>query len=467
MRKKSAGGSKRSATFEAAMGLFDRFKSKEASKRVVLVGLDGTPCTLLQRFITDGTMPAMRELAGRGTLLQMDTSIPDISSVAWTSFMTGANPGRHGIYGFLDLQPASYKIYFPNSRHIKSETVWAATGRSGKRAVVINVPSTYPAQPLNGILISGFVAVDINKATYPATLVPKLTEMDYRIDVDARKVRQSHDALMEDVLVTLERRINVLLHLFDKEQWDLFIGVVTETDRLQHFFMDAIFDESHKYHSAFRDFYRRIDSFLGQIAERLRDETLLIMSDHGFTPIKQQVYLNRWLVDNGYLKLKENARSIEEIADGSLAFALDPGRVYINVKGKYPNGAVTREDAQRLTQEIKQGLSEIADNGTPVVERVYERDELFSGSQVESAPDLCVQSIYGYDLKGAVNKSQLMDREIFTGMHTQDDSTLFINAQATALRSDKPHITDVAPTLLDAMGLGVPESMDGRSMLIE
>jgi predicted AlkP superfamily phosphohydrolase/phosphomutase len=231
--------------------------------------------------------------------------------------------------------------------------------------------------------------------------------------------------------------------------------------------MDAIFDEGHKYHSAFRDFYRRVDNFLGQIAERLRDETMLIMSDHGFTPIKQQVYLNRWLVDNGYLKLKENARSIENIADGSLAFALDPGRVYINTKGKYPNGTVTPEDARKLTQEIKQGLSEIADNGTPVVKRVYERDELFSGSQLSSAPDLCVQPIYGYDMKGAVNKTQLMDREIFTGMHTQDDSTLFINTQRDHLRSDKPHITDVAPTLLDAMGLGVPDGMDGRSMLIK
>ncbi|HKP85617.1 MAG TPA: alkaline phosphatase family protein [Blastocatellia bacterium] len=449
------------------MSLFDRFKSKEAKRRVVLIGLDGAPCTLVRRFINDGTMPRMREMAERGSLLQMDTSIPDISSVAWTSFMTGANPGRHGIYGFLDLQPASYKIYFPNSRHIRSETVWAAGARAGKRAIVINVPSTYPAQPLNGILISGFVAVDINKATYPASLVPKLKEMDYRIDVDARKVQQSHDALMEDVLETLERRVKVILHLFDTEQWDLFIGVVTETDRLQHFFMDAIEDEGHKYHSAFRDFYRRVDSFLGQIAERLRDETLLIMSDHGFTPIKQQVYLNRWLADNGYLKLKENARSIEEIADGSRAFALDPGRVYINVKGKYPNGTVERADAARLIQEIKQGLSEITDNAAPVMKRVYERDELFSGPLVESAPDLCAQPVYGYDLKGAVNKPNLMDREIFTGMHTQDDSTLFINAPATALRRDKPHITDVAPTLLDAMGLGAHEGMDGRSMLIE
>ena len=105
---------------------------------------------------------------GRGTLLQMDTSIPDISSVAWTSFMTGSNPGRHGIYGFLDLQPNSYKIYFPNSRHIQSKTLWDVAGGAGRRSVVINVPSTYPAQPLNGVLISGFVAININKATYPS-----------------------------------------------------------------------------------------------------------------------------------------------------------------------------------------------------------------------------------------------------------------------------------------------------------
>lgn len=431
----------------------------------MLVGLDGTPCTLLKRFINDGTMPNMRELSGRGTLLQMDTSIPDISSVAWTSFMTGANPGRHGIYGFIDLQPNSYKIYFPNSKHIKSETVWSAAGRAGRRSIVINVPSTYPAQPLDGILVAGFVAVDLNKATYPQELVPRLREMDYRIDVDARKVQESHDALMEDVLVTLERRVKLLLHLFDKEQWDLFVGVVTETDRLQHFFMDAIEDAGHKYHSAFREFYRRVDGFLGQIAERLKDETLLIMSDHGFTPIKRQVYLNRWLVDNGYLKLKENARSIEDIADGSLAFAMDPGRIYVNVKGKYPNGAVERADALRVIDEIKRGLMEISAEGKSIVKRIYTRDELFFGPAVELAPDLCVQSVYGYDLKGAVNKKELMDREVFTGMHTQDDSTLFISAPADGLRADKPHITDVAPTLLDAMGLAVSDGMDGRSML--
>jgi predicted AlkP superfamily phosphohydrolase/phosphomutase len=446
------------------MGLFDRLKGK-TNRRAILIGLDGTPCTLVRRFILDGTMPRLAEVVSRGTLLQMDTSIPDISSVAWTSFMTGANPGRHGVYGFLDLQPGSYKIYFPNSRHIRSQTLWDVLGRAGRRSVVINVPSTYPARELNGVLISGFVAVDISKATYPPELAARLTQADYRIDVDARKVQQSHDALMEDVLTTLERRVAVLLDLFDHEQWDLFIGVITETDRLQHFFMDAIEDPAHKYHSAFRDFYRRVDSFIGQVAQRLKDEALFIMSDHGFTPIRQQVYLNRWLIDNGFLKLKDGARSIEDIAEGSVAFVLDPGRVYVNVRGRYPAGAVEAADRPRVLDEIKTGLLELASDGEPLVKRIYERDELFHGPCLEAAPDLCVQSNYGYDLKGAVNKQQLMDREVFTGMHTPDDATLFINATATALRPDKPHITDVAPTLLDSMGVPAPADMDGRSML--
>ena len=447
------------------MGLLDKLRSKERNKRVVLIGLDGTPCTLARRFIGDGTMPHLAELVGRGTLLQMDTSIPDISSVAWTSFMTGSNPGRHGIYGFLDLQPNSYKIYFPNSRHIQSKTLWDVAGSFGRRSVVINVPSTYPAQPMNGVLISGFVAIDINKATYPAELVPKLKEMDYRIDVDARKVQQSHDALMDDILTTLDRRVEVLLHLYDKQQWDLFVGVITETDRLQHFFMDAAEDESHKYHSAFKDFYRRVNRFLGQVMERLADESMTIMSDHGFTPLHRQVYLNRWLVDNGYLKLKANARSVEEIEPGSKAFALDPGRIYINVKGRYPDGAVAGADAARLAQEIKQGIAEITDNGNRIVKSIFERDEIYSGPCLAAAPDLCVLSQYGYDLKGAVNKQELMDREVFTGMHTRDDATFFINTPASALRPDKPHINDVAPTVLDSLGLSAHEGMDGHSLL--
>lgn len=440
---------------------------RETARRAVLIGLDGTPYTLARRFIEDGTMPNLAELGGRGALLQMDTSIPDISSVAWASFMTGANPGRHGIYGFSDLQPGSYKLYFPNSKHIRSQKLWDVVGRAGRRSAVLNVPSTYPASPICGMLVAGFVAIDLNRATYPAELVPKLKELDYRIDVDASKVKLGHDALMEDILATLERRVQALLYFFDNEPWDLFIGVITCTDRLHHFFWDAIEDENHRYHSAFRDFYRQVDRFIGAVADRLRGEALFIMSDHGFTKIERQVYLNRWLVDNGYLKLKPGARSIEDIADGSFAFALDPGRIYINLKGRYPAGAVDASDARRILEEIKRGLGEISANGKRVIGRIYERDEIFSGPFVGLAPDLCAQGEYGYDLKGAVNKTELMDREVFTGMHTQDDAMLLIGAPPDQIRRDRPHIVDVAPTILDSMGLPAPEGLDGRSLFRE
>jgi predicted AlkP superfamily phosphohydrolase/phosphomutase len=98
------------------------------------------------------------------------------------------------------------------------------------------------------------------------------------------------------------------------------------------------------------------------------------------------------------------------------------------------------------------------------VKRVYRRDELFSGACLAAAPDLCVQPAYGYDLKGAVNKRELMDRELFTGMHTQDDAVLFVASSENRLAGRRPHITDVAPTILRAMGLDPPKSMDGRSL---
>jgi predicted AlkP superfamily phosphohydrolase/phosphomutase len=283
--------------------------------------------------------------------------------------------------------------------------------------------------------------------------------------VDARKVQESHDALMADILKTLERRVATLLYLYDKEQWDLFVGVITSTDRLQHFFWDAIEDEGHKYHSAFRDYYRQVDRFLGSIAERLRDETFFIMSDHGFTRIEKQVYLNRWLIDKGYLKLKENARSIEDIAEGSVAFALDPGRVYINAKGRFPLGAVDAAGAGPLISEIAEGLSQISTNGRRVIKRVYRRDEVFAGEFLPLAPDLCAHGEYGFDLKGALNKPDLMDNEVFTGMHTQDDATLFINRKPEQLRPGRPHITDIAPSVLQALGLVGSTRMDGTSIV--
>jgi predicted AlkP superfamily phosphohydrolase/phosphomutase len=447
------------------MGFFDRLRGKSARKRAVMIGLDGTPCSLVERFAADGTMPNMKQLLGAGTLKRMTTTVPEISSVAWSSFMTGTNPGKHGVYGFLDLKPQSYKVYFPNATHVKGDTLWDLLGRANKRSVVLNVPSTYPAREINGVLVSGFVAIQLERATWPPSLVPRLKEVGYQIDVDARKKKESDEALMADVFHTLERREIVLMELFEKEEWDLFIGVVTETDRLQHFFWEAIEDPGHRFHDQFREVYRRVDRLIGRIAERVgENDTLFIMSDHGFAPLQQQVYLNHWLAERGYLTwTKPVAESLEDIGPGTKAFVMDPARVYVNLKGKFPLGAVDPADYRSVRDELKREMAEITVDGKRIIDQVFEKEEIFSGPLLETAPDLCLLPIKGYDLKGAVNKTVLADRDVFTGMHTRDDALFWIGSKT--VRDGDATIYDVAPTILAALGEEPAPAMDGRSFL--
>ena len=170
--------------------MFGKLFRKE-KKKVVVLGIDGVPCSLLESFIKKGLMPNMASLARKGTLAPMTASIPEVSSTSWSTFMTGVNPGKHGIYGFTEIQNGSYKWRFPNFNDIKSDTLWDIAGKNGKKSIVLNVPSTYPAKKLHGILTAGFVALDLEKATYPQSAYEYLKGIGYKMDVDTGKARES------------------------------------------------------------------------------------------------------------------------------------------------------------------------------------------------------------------------------------------------------------------------------------
>jgi predicted AlkP superfamily phosphohydrolase/phosphomutase len=201
---------------------------------VAVLGLDGVGVPLVRDLIGRGIMPALAELVGRGTLAPMRSSIPTISSVSWTGFMTGRNPGKHGIYGFTDVKPGTLTLFFPNFGNVQGPTLWDVAGAAGKRAIVMNVPGTYPARALNGMLVSGFVAVNLERAVWPADLLPRLKADGYKIDVDYLNADQRPDAFFADLDATLAARRRVYERLIREEAWDLFIGVITECDRLHH-----------------------------------------------------------------------------------------------------------------------------------------------------------------------------------------------------------------------------------------
>jgi len=135
--------------------------------RVILIGLDGTPYGLIQQLINNGIMPNLGRLMRDGQCVPMRSSLPPVSSVAWSSVITGSNPGKHGIFGFTDLEPMSCKYKFPMLSDLKAEPFWETLNRRGIKTVVINVPATYPAPQVDGLLISGFVVPDFEHAVYP------------------------------------------------------------------------------------------------------------------------------------------------------------------------------------------------------------------------------------------------------------------------------------------------------------
>lgn len=418
--------------------------------KAVVIGLDGVPFSLLQKLILKGIMPNFAKIASQGVFVPMETTFPEVSSVSWTSFMTGKNPGEHGIYGFMELKPGSYQMTFPNSGNIRAKTIWEHLGEEGKRSVVLNLPQTYPAKPMNGILTSGFVALDLKKATYPDSAYEYLNKIGYKIDVEAEKAQTSLAALADDINLTFTKRREAFLHFLTTEPWDLFIAIVTETDRLHHFLWAAWEDEKHPQHQFFLDFYRQTDALIGEVAAKLPPETdLYLLSDHGFCGIKQEVYLSYWLSQEGYLKFdKEPPDSFNDINSTTKAFALDPSRIYIHLEGKYPRGTVKQADYNKLRQEIKAKLLQLSFNNEKVIKAVYLKEEIYQGPYLDQAPDLVVWSERGYDLKGSIKKQSLFGRTHFSGAHTRDDA-FFLADKKLDLPNDF-NITKIASLILSA-----------------
>ncbi|MGD9580755.1 MAG: alkaline phosphatase family protein [Vampirovibrionia bacterium] len=431
------------------------------TSRIIVIGLDGSPHTLIKKYVDNRIMPYLKGIVEKGCLYQMDTVLPDVSAVAWSSFMTGKNPAKTGIYGFFDMIPGTYDNVYTNYSHLKESTLWNIINKETRKpSIIINMPCTYPVKPMNGVMVSGFISSDLDKAVYPQNLLPLLKQAQYKIDPDPEKILKSTDFLMSELNLILKQRKDLVDFLWDKLDWKLFTCVITGTDRLQHFIMDAFENNDHNYREQFENYYRNVDLFIGSILNKINEnDVVILLSDHGFEVTDYEVYLNvlfkklGWLENIGYQE-----HGFKEISDKTKVFCLDPGRIYINRKPRYPYGSdLTEEEYNKCLIEIQAELENLkSPEGKKVVRYIYRKEEIYSGPFIKYAPDLVVVPEKGFTFKGAAKLEDVFIKpSMHYGSHNYDDAFLACNKKL--LPHKKPNIMDITPTILSLLNVDIDQ----------
>ena len=432
------------------MGLFDRLRGED-DPRVAFVGVDGVPFSLLadnrERF------PNFAALADEGSAGAIDSIVPPESSACWPSLTTGVNPGETGVYGFQDRETGSYDTYVPMGRDVQSTRLWDRVTDAGRQASVLNVPVTFPPQRDVQRMVSGFLSPGVDKAAHPDELRNELDGMGYRIDVNAKL---GHDddktAFVEDAHRTLERRFEAFQSVLDRDDWDLFFGVFMTTDRVNHFlFKDYEHDNENR--EAFLEFYEKVDEYIGEIRTSLPDDvTLVVASDHGFTSLDYEVHCNAWLEEEGWLSYEDDDHEeLGDVSSDTRAYSFIPGRFYINLEGREPDGAVPESEYESVRAELKADLEALeGPDGEPVADRVVEKEDAFRGDHDDIAPDLVVVPNHGFDLKsGFKGHDEVFGTGPRNGMHSFDNASLFVDDPEVTI--DEADIYDIAPTILDLL----------------
>src|ERR1043166_7860431 len=293
--------------------------------KVVIIGLDAATWTVIRPLMAEGKMPNLAKLMKAGVSGTLESILPPITPPAWTSFMTGKNPGKHGIFHFVETEHGGYAMNYANATSRRSPTVWKLLNDAGYSVGTMNIPFTYPPEPLNGFQISG---MDTPSVTSPFIHPPELREELVKrlggIQLDLRFLgAMSTDERRNQVIAEMkemdEQWTKAALYLLENHPQDVMMFVFMSIDTVQHYFWHHM-DKDHfihdpnlapKFGDTVRNVYERLDFAAGQIIDRLpHDTTVFVVSDHGGGPVVDRtIFLNRYLAQLGLLHYNEKAIS--------------------------------------------------------------------------------------------------------------------------------------------------------------
>ncbi len=458
-------------------------------RKVFVIGLDcAEPSLVFERW--RDVLPNLCRLMESGTYGELTSTLPAITVPAWASMMSSKDPGQLGCYGFRNRADYSYeRMNIATAQTIKADRVWDMLSRAGKSVVVAGVPQTYPVKPVNGCMVSSFLTPSTqSQYTYPAELkheIAGLLEDEYMLDVYQFRTEKK-DHLLEQIYRMADQHHKVVMHLMTSKPWDLFMHVDMGVDRIHHGFW-KFFDERHPLHepgnpheNTIREYYRHLDQQIGERLSLLDDDTVVLMvSDHGAQPMMGGICFNEWLKQEGYLTFEYQPEGIVPLekceVDWDRTLAWGSGgyyaRLFLNVKGREPDGIIDPADYETLRDELAERIAAIADpEGHCIGSVAYKPDEIYKEVR-NIAPDLIV---YLGNLRwrsvGSLGFDRIHTFENDTGPddanHAQEGLYIYYDPKSRG-RGPGPrrHLMDVAPTLLELVGLPIPTDMQGRSFV--
>jgi predicted AlkP superfamily phosphohydrolase/phosphomutase len=485
--------------------------------RVFIVGWDGATFDLIKPWVADGHLPNIAAVLRDGSHGLLRSTMPPMTFPAWTSFMTGKNPGKHGIFDFTRQRPGSYDLEFVNGGQRKAPSFWKLLSDAGRRVISISVPCTYPPEQVNGIMLSGFDAPGLGgggstldaRGMYPPTLHAELERATGGHPIGSFPIGEINqgrpDLALEKILAAIRRKAATAKYLIQNHPWDCAMILFGESDGVGHHYWKYCDRDSPLFTSeppGMKDsilrVYQELDQQLGELRSLLpQDATLLMMSDHGFGGVSNNVlYPNCWLREQGVLQFRgAGSKFVSRALDAIKlrAVAMLPSKVkrmlyraakgrlggieakvrygiidwpntkayfeenpyypvlWINVKGRQPSGTVEPgAEYEALRTELIEKLQEWRhpETGERIVVRAYRREELYSGPYLEEAPDILVHwnELEGYTYAFKVSSRSKSQAWIDEVDPRRAENLVFFTGKSGSHRDDGIFLAD-GPTV--------------------
>ncbi|MCK4478494.1 alkaline phosphatase family protein [Candidatus Bathyarchaeota archaeon] len=452
--------------------------------KVLILGFDGASPKLIDKW--NDFLPTFKMFKQRGIFGQTIPPVPAQTPVAWTTFMTGKNPGKHGIFSFAMRKARTYEREIIHPAMLKSETFWRILSDNGKKVGVINVPMS-DVENLNGFVIPGFLS-KTEGTPYPDSVKTKVQRNlgierlvgDVETEI-LKSVKSEPDLFFESVNQVTDQTAQISQYLFQEENWDFFITVFMGTDRIQHFFWKYV-DPTHqtyeknRFTQLVKEYYIKIDGIVKSFLDHIDENTLMIvLSDHGFCPVHKEVFVNNYLEELGFLKTRNEKIDLEN----SKAVSYGYGDIWLNVEDREPHGLLKLGEEYETTRNaIIEGLRNLRVNGENPFKDVKKREEIYWGSYLDNGPDLLAIFKPGWQAarRPAIIRKQpsgiyVNEEPRWSGGHDGahdpvDVPGIFglIGEGITNQRNLKVNLWDLAPTILQLMNVPVPANMDGKPL---